>query len=300
MKLSGSICALATPFTADAATLDLDAFGRLIDHQLAGGSRALVVAGSTGEGAALEAEEFESLVAFASRRAAGRVPVFAGTGLQSTAKTITQTRRAAEAGADGALVVTPAYVRPTQEGLYRHFSEVAEHGGLPVMLYNVPSRSACDLRPETVERLRAHAGVIGIKEAVATAERMQALLALRGDAFVVFSGDDPTCLRAIEAGADGVISVAANVVPNDMQALCERAAAGDVAGARDIDQRLAPLYELLAAEPNPIPLKWCLHRIGLGEASPRLPLTTFSMPHRPQAEAVLAKLGVVEAIRAIA
>lgn len=298
LKLSGSICALATPFTADGTALDLDAFGRLIDHQLAGGTRALVVAGSTGEGASLEADEFSALIALAAQRACGRVPVIAGTGLQSTAKTIAQTRRAADAGAGMALVVTPAYVRPTQEGLYRHFSEVAAHGGLPVLLYNVPTRSACDLLPETVARLRTQAGIVGIKEAVAAPERMQALLALRSDGFVVLSGDDPTCSRAIAAGADGVISVAANVVPADMQALCERAAAGDGAGAGAIDQRLGPLYDLLGAEPNPIPVKWCLHRIGFGAAAPRLPLTTLSVARQPQAEAVLAALGLVEAIRA--
>ncbi len=298
LKLSGSICALATPFTADASALDLDAFGRLIDHQLEGGTRALVVAGSTGEGAALESDEFVELVAFAVQRAGGRIPVLAGSGLQSTAKTVAQTRRAAAAGAAAALVVTPAYVRPTQEGLYRHFSEVAAHGGLPILLYNVPTRSACDLLPETVARLCSNAGIIGIKEAVADAGRMQALLALRGTDFAILSGDDPTCSRAIAAGADGVISVAANVVPAQMQALCERAAAADAVAAQALDRRLAPLFEVLGIEPNPIPLKWCLHRIGFGEAVPRLPLTSLSVARQAQAETVLAALGLLEAARA--
>ncbi|MGA9422344.1 MAG: dihydrodipicolinate synthase family protein, partial [Rhodanobacteraceae bacterium] len=168
MNLSGSICALATPFLGDAAEqLDLDALGRLIDYQLAGATSALVVAGSTGEAAALDESEFANVTEYAAQRVSGRVPVLAGTGLQSTRKTIAQTRRAAAAGCDAALVVVPPYVRAPQEGLIRHFSEVADRGGLSVVLYNVPSRSAGDLLPETAIRLSRHGNIIGIKEAVA-------------------------------------------------------------------------------------------------------------------------------------
>ena len=229
--LSGSICALATPLRERDDALDLDACARLIEHQLVGGTRALAVAGSTGEAAALDDCEYSALLEFCVARIGRRVPVLAGSGLSSTRATIARTRRAQAAGVDFALVVAPAYVRATQEGMYRHFCEVAEHGGLPVVLYNVPARTACDLLPETVARLTRHGNIVGIKEAVAEAARMQALLALKGADFRVFSGDDPTAARALAAGADGVISVAANVAPHPFAALCEAALAGEVARA---------------------------------------------------------------------
>jgi 4-hydroxy-tetrahydrodipicolinate synthase len=292
LNLSGSICALATPFRAADGALDLDAFDRLIDYQLAGGTRGVVVAGSTGEGAALENDEFPILVERAVHAAAGKVPVLAGTGLQSTHKTIVQTRLAAAAGADLALVVTPAYVRPTQEGLYRHFSEVAEHGRIPLMLYNVPSRTACDLLPATVERLASHPMIVGIKEARADAERMHDLLGLRSAGFRIFSGDDPTCARAMLAGANGVVSVAANVAPAAMQDLSGHAMSADQAATMRADQCLVALYELLGAEPNPIPVKWMLQRLGLGGETPRLPLLPLSPAYHAQAEHVLVTLGL--------
>ncbi len=253
-----------------------------------------MVAGSTGEAAALDAAEFAALVEVARREIAGHIPLLAGSGMQSTRKTIEQTRLAASAGADLALVVTPAYVRPTQEGLYRHFSEVADKGGLPVMLYNVPSRTACDLLPETVDRLRSHSAIIGIKEARADGERMRDLLALGSESFAVFSGDDPTCARAILAGAAGVVSVAANVAPAAMQALCLSAARGDVQGTQRFDLRLRDLFDLLAVEPNPIPLKWCLQRLGFGLNHLRLPLLSLSAAYHAQAERVLNESGLLE------
>lgn len=302
MNLSGSICALATPFRSqDGFPVDFDAFGRLIDYQIDGGTRALVAAGSTGEAAMLDDAEFSELVGFAVARSAGRVPVLAGTGQQSTRRTIEQTRRAADAGADAALVVTPPYVRPTQEGLYRHFVEVAEHGGLPVVLYNVPGRTACDLLPETVERLIGHERIVGIKEARSEPERMARLLAIRpAHGFAVLSGDDPTFVRAMLAGADGVVSVAANMAPAALQALAEACAARQHERALALDARLGDLYTLLGAEPNPIPVKWCLARLDLGSAELRLPLTRLSAVHHPQAEAVLAAVGLAEPQRATA
>jgi 4-hydroxy-tetrahydrodipicolinate synthase len=300
LNLSGSICALATPFRAlENDALDLDAFGRLIDLQLAGGTRALVVAGSTGEAAALEESEYAELLEFAVTRVAGRVPVLAGTGLSATRRTITQTRLAASMGIDAALVVAPAYVRPTQEGLYRHFSEVAEHGGLPVVLYNVPTRTACDLLPETVARLVGHGSIVAIKEAVADAPRMAALLQLAGSGFRVLSGDDATAVRALLGGADGVVSVAANVVPALFAALCEACAAGREADAMALDQRLHPLYAFLGIEPNPIPVKWCLSALGIGEPNLRLPLLGLSASHHPRGVQVLADLGLVQPAPAV-
>jgi len=296
---SGSICALATPFHGRDDTLDLEACGRLIDYQLAGGTDAIVMAGSTGEAAALDEREYLELLHFAVERVARRIPVLAGTGLSATRKTISQTQRARDAGVDMALVVAPPYVRPTQEGMYRHFSEVADHGGLPVVLYNVPSRTACDLLPETTARLAAHGNIVGIKEARAEPERMAALLPLAGERFSVLSGDDPTCLRAMLAGAAGVISVAANVVPRELKELSAACIAHNTRAAETIDEHLRPLYDFLGAEPNPIPVKWCLAQLGIGEPELRLPLVPLSPAHHARGRDVLVRLGLIEADRAV-
>jgi len=299
LALTGSICALATPFRGRDDALDLEACARLIDYQLAGGTAAIVMAGSTGEAAALDENEFSELLRFAVERIARRVPVLAGTGLPATRKTIAQTQRARDAGIDMALVVAPAYVRPTQEGMYRHFSEVADRGGLPVVLYNVPSRTACDLLPETAARLATHGNIVGIKEARAEPERMEALLPLASAGFSVLSGDDPTCRRAMLAGAAGVISVAANVAPAEFAALADSCARRDKAHAEEIDGRLQALYDLLGAEPNPIPAKWCLAQLGMGTAQMRLPLLPLSPPHHAKGREVLVRLGLIEAARAV-
>ncbi|HET6546754.1 MAG TPA: 4-hydroxy-tetrahydrodipicolinate synthase [Rhodanobacteraceae bacterium] len=299
LNLSGSICALATPFRGDrAADLDLEAFGRLIDHQLAGGTSALVVAGSTGEAAALDEIEFSRLVEFAVVRVEHRVPVLAGSGQQSTRKTVAQTRRAQVAGCDAALVVVPPYVRATQEGLYRHFSEVAEEGGLPVVLYNVPTRTAGNLDPATTARLARHGNIVGIKEAVAEPVRMQELLELRNEHFGVLSGDDATAARAMLSGADGVVSVAANLAPQAMATLAKLCAKGRSEQAMECHHALQELYDLLGIESNPIPLKWCLARIGFGQEQLRLPLVTLSPEGQRIAARVLAKLELIEVARA--
>lgn len=291
--LSGSICALATPMRSRDDGLDLEAFGRLVDYQISNGTQALVVAGSTGEAAALDDAEFSALVEFAVARVGGRIPVLAGTGQSATAKTIAQTQRAKAASADAALVAVPAYVRPTQAGMLRHFSEVADRGGLPVVLYNVPTRTASDLLPDAVARLAGHGNIIGIKEALPDPQRMQDLLALRSDGFRVLSGDDPTAARAMLAGADGVISVAANVAPEAFAAMCEASRAGDAARSDVLDRRLQPLYVALGAEPNPIPLKWCLSRLGFGEAHLRLPLLPLTEPYHAAALDALNRLGLI-------
>ena len=212
MRLSGSITALASPFDA-AGEIDLDAWQRLLSLQLAGGTQAIVVAGSTGEAAALYDAEYDTLLRSAVEFVAGRIPVLAGTGLSNTAKTIEQTRRAGALGADAALVVTPPYVRPTQPGLIAHYRAVADDGALPIVLYNVPGRTGCDLLPETVAELAPHPRILGIKEARTEVERMVALMAFKGENFSVLTGDDPTACRAMLAGCDGVVSVASNVLP---------------------------------------------------------------------------------------
>lgn len=290
MELSGSICALLTPFTAE-GQLDTDGFVRLLERQLAGGSRGVVVAGSTGEAAMLERDEFVTLLECAVMRIARRIPVLAGTGTAGTSKSIAQTRLAAACGADAALVVTPYYVRPTQEGLYRHFMSVAEDGALPIVLYNVPGRTGCDLEPDTVARLCEHPRIIGVKEARVEPERMAALLPMQREAFAVLSGDDPTMTRAQLAGARGVISVAANVVPGAFQSLCSACAAGDSARAHALDARLADLYAFLGVESNPIPVKWLASELT-GDFGPhlRLPLTPLSPHHHAAGRALAERL----------
>lgn len=296
LSLTGSLCALVTPFAGD-GSLDEGALLALIDLHLAKGTRALVVAGSTGEAAMLDETEYRRLLELAVARVQGRIPVVAGTGAAGTARTLAQTRLARDCGVDAALVATPYYVRPTQEGLYRHFSQIADASGLPVVLYNVPTRTACDLQPATVERLHRHPAIIGIKEAVADPARLAALLALKHEGFAVLSGDDETACAAMIAGADGVISVAANIVPRAFAQMCDHAVGGQADAARAIDARLRDLYAVLGAEPNPIPAKWLLHRLGWMSPDPRLPLTLLSATHHARADAVLASLAELAELR---
>jgi 4-hydroxy-tetrahydrodipicolinate synthase len=290
VNIRGSICALVTPFEADGA-LDLAAFGRLLDHQIDGGTQALVVAGSTGEAHMLESDEFDRLLAFAVERVAKRVPVIAGTGEAGTAKTIALTRRAHALGADAALVVVPYYVRPTQEGLCRHYLEVAEQGGLPLLLYNVPTRTGCDLLPQTVARLREHPGIIGIKEARGDRERISALAELVRSDFVYLSGDDASAGEAMLAGAAGTISVVANLVPRTFRDLCDAATGGDRMATGRCHAALQPLVQALDCAPNPIAVKAGLPPLGMGLALPRLPLVELNDgPERTRLHQALSSL----------
>ncbi|GHE25444.1 4-hydroxy-tetrahydrodipicolinate synthase [Vulcaniibacterium thermophilum] len=286
MRLTGSITALATPFDA-AGELDLDAWRRLLQMQIEGGTQAVVVAGSTGEAAALFDAEYDTLLRIAVEEIAGRIPVLAGTGLSNTTKTIELTRRAALLGADAALVVTPPYVRPTQAGLIAHYRAIADDGALPVVLYNVPGRTGGDLLPETVAELVDHPRIVAIKEARSEPERMEALLRLKSESFAVLSGDDPTACRAMLAGADGVISVASNVIPGAFRRLCDLARGGERAGAETWNARLMPLFDFLGVEPNPIPVKAVLQRMGVGHGL-RLPLLPLSAVHQDSAARMTA------------
>ena len=271
MLLHGCITALVTPFDAEGA-LDFAAMEALVERQLEGGVSGLVAAGSTGEAAALDADEFSALVAHVVRCARGRVPVLAGTGFSSTRVTIEQTRRARAAGADAALVVTPPYVRPTQAGLVAHYRQVAAEGGLPVVLYNVPGRTGVDLLPDTVDTLRGVAGVVGFKEAQAAPGRMTAVVALQREGFAVLSGDDPTAAEAVELGALGVISVASNFMPACMSALMRCARAEDAKAAHAALPALVDLFAELAVEPNPIAVKALMAAAGQIQPGLRLPL----------------------------
>ena len=291
MRLTGSITALATPFTTD-GELDLDGWRRLIAAQLEGGTQALVVAGSTGEAAALFDAEFDVLLRTAVEQVGGRVPVLAGTGMSNTVKTIEQTRRAAVLGADAALVVTPPYVRPTQAGLIAHYRAVANDGALPIVLYNVPGRTGCDLLPETVAALASHPRIIAVKEARNELDRMAALLTLAGDGFAVLSGDDPTACRALLAGADGVVSVASNIIPVAFRMLCDLGRSRD-SDAGELDARLRPVFDFLGVESNPTPVKAILELQGIGHGL-RLPLMPLSAEHRDAAVQIAATADALE------
>jgi 4-hydroxy-tetrahydrodipicolinate synthase len=294
LDFHGSICAIVTPFDG-AGALDLDAFARLLDLHRARGTQGLVVGGSTGESASIDESEFRRLLAFALQRVGDRLQVIAGCGAPSTHKALQLVRTAVAEGAHGALVVTPYYVRPTQEGLYRHYAQLGEQGRLPVLMYNVPGRTGCDLLPETVARLVGRAGIAGIKEARPERERMDALLALRRPGFAVLSGDDPTCVAALLSGAGGVISVAANICPGAFRALVDLARAGRAAEAQALDAQLAPVYRALAFESNPIPAKWMLHRLGLAGPALRLPLVELSAAFHAAADDAVALVRSLEA-----
>lgn len=292
MQLQGSITALTTPFT-ESGMLDLGAWRAQIDMQVRSGSAAIVVAGSTGEAATLSDEEYSQLIELAAIRVAGRIPVLAGTGLSSTAKTIRQTKLAKDSGADIALVVTPPYVRPTQAGLFAHYSAVADAAGIPVVLYNVPGRTGCDLQPQTVARLCSHGNIIGLKEAVGDEARWQELYPLASPAFSLLSGDDPTFVRAIAGGAQGVISVASNVVPAVFARICQLLLERNVAGAQVLDAGLRNLYDFLGVEPNPVPVKALMRLMGYGHGL-RLPLLPLSEAHAGEAQKMLELCKTIE------
>ena len=231
------------------------------------------------ESPTVTAEEGDELLRRAVRRLGGRLPVIAGTGTNSTATTVEKTRRACEHGVDGVLVVTPYYNKPGQEGLIRHFSAAADASSVPVVLYNVPSRTACDLLPPAVERLSEHPRIVGIKEATGQVARTKEILERCGDDFLVLSGDDATCRELMLAGAQGVISVTANAAPRLMRELCDAALEGDSSGALLVDQQLGPLHRDLFVEANPIPVKWAVARLGLIPPGIRLPLTPLETRH---------------------
>jgi 4-hydroxy-tetrahydrodipicolinate synthase len=287
----GSIPALVTPMRQDGA-IDLGAWERLLDFHLESGSDAVVVGGTTGESPALELAELEELIRSARRQIGGRIPLIAGSGTAGTDKSIALSRAAEAAGADALLVVTPYYNRPTQEGLFRHFSAIADAVGIPLILYNVPGRTACDLLPETVGRLSRHPRIVAIKEATASIERGAEVLRVSRPGFLLLGGDDATAARLMRAGARGVISVTANVAPRAMHEMCAAALRGAHEEAARIDATLAGLHEKLFVEPNPIPVKWAVHRLGHIGPAIRLPLVPLTEPNRPVVEAAMRTAGV--------
>jgi 4-hydroxy-tetrahydrodipicolinate synthase len=271
----GSMVAVVTPMAED-GRVDFDALDALVEWHIAEGTDAVVAVGTTGESATLEVHEHLQVLEHCIKTAAGRIPVIAGTGSNNTAHAATMTRRAEELGADAALLVAPYYNKPTQEGLYRHFSAIAGAVSLPIILYNVPSRTITDILPETVARLASTANIVGIKEATGNLDRAATIRNRCGDDFLLISGDDATAMEFMLAGGCGVISVTANVAPRLMHQMCAAACAGDRQQAAEYDQRLQRLHKDLFVETSPIPVKWALAQMGRIPAGIRLPLTPLS------------------------
>ena len=288
----GSMVALVTPMHEDGA-LDYDSLAKLIEFHIENGTDAIVAVGTTGESATLDMKEHCSVLREVINGVRGRVPVIAGTGANSTTEAIALTRAAMQAGADACLLVTPYYNKPTQEGLYRHYKAIAEAVPVPQILYNVPGRTACDMLPETVERLSGISNIIGIKEATGNLARGREILERCGTRIDLYSGDDATAMELILLGAKGNISVTANVAPKAMHEMCAAALGGDRTHAEAINQRLMALHKSLFAESNPIPVKWALHEMGLIPLGIRLPLTVLSAQHHDTVKQALREAGVV-------
>jgi 4-hydroxy-tetrahydrodipicolinate synthase len=289
----GSLVALVTPMRED-GTIDEGGMQRLIDFHVDNHSDALIAVGTTGESATLNEEEHCQLLRRTVEMAAGRIPVIAGTGANSTREAIDLTRCALDAGVDACLLVTPYYNKPTQEGLYRHHKAVAEAVAVPQILYNVPGRTAVDMLPETVERLAPIDNIIGIKEATGDMERARRLIACCGDRLDIYSGDDATAMELMLLGGKGNISVTANVAPQAMHDMCAAALAGDRETASAINAPLQCLHESLFVESNPIPVKWALSEMGLIPAGIRLPLTRLASEHHETVRQALRQAGIID------
>lgn len=271
----GSMVALVTPMQSD-GSVDDSALAQLIEFHVKNGTDAIIAVGTTGESATLNEHEHCTLVKRIVELVAGRVPVIAGTGANSTTEAITLTRCAKDAGADACLLVTPYYNKPTQEGLYLHHKAIAEAVDIPQILYNVPGRTAVDMLPETIERLSKIPNIVGVKEATGDVSRITDIIERCGKDFDVYSGDDATAMEAILSGAKGDISVTANIAPAEMHEMCLAALKGDREKANSINEKLMGLHQNLFLEANPIPVKWALFEMGLIPNGIRLPLTVFS------------------------
>ncbi|MBS1222254.1 MAG: dihydrodipicolinate synthase [Proteobacteria bacterium] len=287
----GSMVAVVTPMAADGA-LDFEALARLVEFHIENGTDAIISVGTTGESATVDFEEHIQVVRRVVELVGSRIPVIAGTGANSTTEALHLTQGAMEAGADACLLVTPYYNKPTQEGLYRHYKLIADSVAIPQILYNVPGRTACDLKPETVERLAEIPNIVGIKEA-STLERIQDLVRRLGDRMDVYSGDDGIAAEAMLTGAKGVISVTANVAPRLMHEMATAALAGNRAQAEAINSRLAGLHKALFVESNPIPVKWAVQQLGLIPPGIRLPLTPLSESCQPAVREAMQQAGVI-------
>lgn len=290
--IKGSLVALVTPMHAD-GSIDKKSLHELVEWHIDAKTQGFIVAGTTGEASTLTEDEQYTLISAVVTQVAGRVPVIAGTGTNSTEHTIHLTRNAKKAGADAALIVTPYYNKPTQHGLVEHFKTIAEKISLPIILYNVPTRTACDMLPETVEKLAKISNIIGIKEATGKVERTEEIFKRCGKNFAIYSGDDATALGSMQQGAVGVISVTANVAPHKMHELCEAAITGNQARAEELNNELMPLHTKLFLESNPIPAKWVLNQMGLIPSGIRLPLSPLDPKFHADLKEAMREAGVV-------
>ncbi|MEP7244377.1 MAG: 4-hydroxy-tetrahydrodipicolinate synthase [Gammaproteobacteria bacterium] len=289
----GSLVAIVTPMRRD-GEIDFDAWERLLEFHLENGTDGIVVGGTTGESATIREAELKQLTESACARVKGRIPVIAGAGTSSTAGTVARARWLSELPVAGLLVVTPAYNRPPQEGLYQHFAAVAQASQVPVILYNIPSRTAVDLLPSTVARLMQFPQIVALKEGVASVDRVRELISVSRAGFTILSGDDATARETLLAGARGVISVTANVAPRLMSDMVAAAIKGDRSGAEALDARLEALHRDLFIEANPIPSKWALERLGLLQGGIRLPLTELATVHHAALIAALRTAGALK------
>ena len=290
--IRGSIVALITPMLDDGA-VDYAALRRLIDWHIQEGTDCICVVGTTGESPTVTVEEHCEIIRVSVQQAAGRVPIMAGCGANSTKEAIELAEFAKSVGANCQLQVVPYYNRPTQEGLFQHFSAIARAVDLPMVLYNVPGRTVADMAHDTVLRLAQVPGIVGIKEATGNIERAQWLIKEAPEGFAIYSGDDPTAVALMLCGGHGNVSVTANIAPRLMHELCVAALAGNPRAAMDIQNRLLPLHKGLFVEANPIPVKWAAARMGLCSQAIRLPLTPLSEPLRPALDSLLKSAGLI-------
>lgn len=287
----GSLIALTTPFDAE-NQVDYAALERLIEFHINEGSNGLVIAGTTGESATLEKSEHAELIRKAVDIVNGRLPIIAGTGSNSTAQTIKLSKDVGASEIDAYLMVAPYYNKPMQEGIYQHFSTIADAVDKPIMLYNVPGRTVTDILPETVSRLAEHPNIFGIKEATGDIERLNQIRELVADEFMFYSGDDFTAREFIENGGHGVVTVSGNVAPRLMADMCRAALAGEGERARELDEKLQPLNKALFVESNPIPVKWALAEMGLISSGIRLPLTAYAEENHAAMRQAMANVGI--------
>ncbi|MBC7699439.1 4-hydroxy-tetrahydrodipicolinate synthase [Aquabacterium sp.] len=291
-SIFGSIVALITPLHDD-GSVDYDSLRKLIDWHIAEGTNCIGVVGTTGESPTVSFEEHREIIRVAVEQAAGRVPIMAGAGANSTREAIELSEYAKKVGADCTLQVVPYYNKPTQEGIYQHFKAIVEAVDIPVVLYNVPGRTVADMQHETVLRLANLPGIIGLKEATGNLERAAWLIKQAPKGFSIYSGDDPTAVALMLLGGHGNISVTANVAPRGMAELCKAAMAGDAKRAVELHMGLLPLHKHLFVEPNPIPVKWALARMGKAGGALRLPLTTLTQPSQTIVESALRECGLL-------
>ena len=288
----GSMVAIATPMNED-GSLDFDSLEKLIEFHVDNLTDVIISVGTTGESATLDFNEHSKVIKTTIDLVNGRMPVIAGTGANSTSEAIELTESAKKNGADGCLLVTPYYNKPTQEGLFQHYKKIADQVSIPQILYNVPGRTSVDMEPKTVYRLSSHNNIVGIKEASGNKQRSKQLLSLCSNNMQIFTGDDKTSIGDLLDGFSGNISVTANVAPKQMHMMCKYAMEGDSKKASELNKKIDVLHDVLFCESNPIPVKWCLNRMGLIKKGIRLPLTWLDEKYHEQLNQALLDSGAI-------